>query len=356
MRREATERYISWIFIFVSSFVVLLSSGQEFFNRIWAKGAFKSYEGFDVNTSQTQTILILVICSVSLISSFLAVMIKTQPALRLGILGKHKIEVLTSLALFILWTVAIIIIQAPKYNLAVSPICHATFIRNSNLYFSSWAALLANVYNLMEILEEHKVTNVKLMVDMMPKEMFSWTLQFVVGILLLLFSVTALGISCSKDCTFCPPKVKEIQCPLIDDPDRNCYSKRMCWSAYFAVSIAAISILISMGAISAATRGIILPTADILLGSIAMSFNLTGIVVLTSIGGPSFSCGNNYFLLWIGFLNTLRITSVACYEFVNKREEKKIAKSFNPTDNCDELKRYLDPKIIDLDDISCNTI
>ena len=125
MRREATERYISWIFIFVSSFVVLLSSGQEFL-RIWAKGAFKSYEGFDVNTSQTQTILILVICSVSLISSFLAVIIKTQPALRLGILGKHKIEVLTSLALFILWTVAIIIIQAPKYNLAVSPICHAT--------------------------------------------------------------------------------------------------------------------------------------------------------------------------------------------------------------------------------------
>ena len=133
----------------------------------------------------------------------------------------------------------------------------------------------------MEILEEHKVTNVKLMVDMMPKEMFSWALQFVVGILLLLFSVTALGISCSKDCTFCPPKVKEIQCPLIDDPDRNCYSKRMCWSAYFAVSIAAISILISMGAISAATRGIILPTADILLGSIAMSFNLTGIVVVS---------------------------------------------------------------------------
>ena len=79
--------YLLSIFIFVSSFVVLLSSGQEFWKRNWAKGAFKSYEEFDVNTSQTQTILILVICSVSLISSFLVVITKAQPELRLGILG-----------------------------------------------------------------------------------------------------------------------------------------------------------------------------------------------------------------------------------------------------------------------------
>merc|ERR1712238_415193 len=119
----------------------------------------------------------------------------------------------------------------------------------------------------------------------------------------------------------------------------NCYSKRMCWSAYFAVGIAAISTFISMAAISTATRGII-----------SMFFHLSGIVVLTSIGGPSFSAGNSYFLLWIGFLNTLRITTVACYEYTNEREKRK-----------DESTRNVNffgsfPKIDDLDDISCSTI
>ena len=148
-------------------------------------------------------------------------------------------------------------------------------IRNTNLYFSSWVALLATVYNVMEILEEHKVTNVKLMVDMMPKEIFSWTLQFVVGLILIVFSTrtNTFDMSCSSDCTYCLKEVGDIL-------TKNCYSKRMCWSAYFAIGIAAISTFISMAAISTATRGIISPTADIILGSISMFFHLSGIVVV----------------------------------------------------------------------------
>ena len=148
-------------------------------------------------------------------------------------------------------------------------------IRNTNLYFSSWVALLATVYNVMEILEEHKVTNVKLMVDMMPKEIFSWTFQFVVGLILLVFSMSTntFDISCTSDCTSCFQEAR-------DSLKTNCYSKRMCWSAYFAVGIAAISTFISMAAISTATRGIISPTADIILGSISMFFHLSGIVVV----------------------------------------------------------------------------
>jgi len=208
----------------------------------------------------------------------------------------------------------------------------------------------------MEILEEHKVTNVKLMVDMMPKEIFSWTLQFVVGLILLVFTVESVGISCSKDCTYCP--VIPGQFPLNDDADRDCSVNRMCRNAYFAIAVAAISTFISMAAISTATRGITSPTADIILGTIAMLFHLAGLVVLTSMGGPSFGAGNQYFLLWIGFLNTVRITSVACYEFVNVREkrEDEYTRNANFIDSCDELELSLDSKIIDLDDISCNTI
>jgi len=212
-----------------------------------------------------------------------------------------------------------------------------TFILAAGPHFFS------TVYNVMEILEEHKVTNVKLMVDMMPKEIFSWTLQFVVGLILLVFSTSpnTLDISCSSDCTFCQAE---------GSLKTNCYSKRMCWNAYFAVGIAAISTFISMAAISTATRGIISPTADIILGSISMFFHLSGIVVLTSIGGPSYSAGNSYFLLWIGFLNTLRITTVACYEYTNEREKRKD----ESTGNVNFFGRF--PKINDLDDISCNTI
>merc|ERR1712238_468306 len=103
----------------------------------------------------------------------------------------------------VLWIVALFIIQAPKYRVAVAPICKAIIIRNANLYFSSWAALFSTVYNVMEILEEHKVTNVKLMVDMMPKEIFSWTLQFAVGLILIVISINTLDNSCSSDCTYC---------------------------------------------------------------------------------------------------------------------------------------------------------
>merc|ERR1712238_503152 len=121
----------------------------------------------------------------------------------------------------VLWIVALFIIQAPKYRVAVAPICKAIIIRNANLYFSSWAALFSTVYNVMEILEEHKVTNVKLMVDMMPKEIFSWTLQFVVGLILLVFSTTTktFDISCSSDCTSCFQEAR-------DSLKTNCYSKR----------------------------------------------------------------------------------------------------------------------------------
>jgi len=319
MRRQAAKRYTSWVLMLVSSFVVLLSVGQEFLDVKWSKGIFVStYDQSDVNTSHTQSTLILVVCGLSLLFSLLVVISKARPALRLRFFRNNRIEVLVSVTLCVLWIVALVIIQAPKNRLAVQHSCHATVIRNTNLYFSSWVALLATVYNVMEILEEHKVTNVKLMVDMMPKEIFSWTLQFVVGLILIVFSTTTntFDMSCSSDCTYCLQEVG-------DSLKTNCYSKRMCWSAYFAVGIAAISTFISMAAISTATRGIISPTADIILGSISMFFHLSGIVVLTSIGGPSFSAGNSYFLLWIGFLNTLRITTVACYEYTNEREKRK---------------------------------
>jgi len=269
MRRQAAERYMSWVLMLVSSVVVLLSVGHEFLKEEYATG----YGQFDVNISQSQLTLILVICAFSLLFSLPVVISKARPALRLRFFRNNRIDFLVSVTLCVLWIVALVIIQAPKNRLAVQFSCHATVIRNTNLYFSSWVALLATVYNVMEILEEHKVTNVKLMVDMMPKEIFSWTLQFAVGLILIVISTTTLDNSCSSDCTYC---LKEMEGSL----KTNCYSKRMCWSAYFAVGIAAISTFISMAAISTATRGIISPTADIILGSISMFFHLSGIVVV----------------------------------------------------------------------------
>jgi len=127
MRRQAAERYTSWVLMFVSSFVVLLSSGQEFLDVDWSKGIFAStYDQIDGNTSQTHSTLILVICGLSLLFSLLVVISKARPALRLRFFRNNRIEVLVSVTLCVLWIVALVIIQAPKNRLAVQHSCHAT--------------------------------------------------------------------------------------------------------------------------------------------------------------------------------------------------------------------------------------
>jgi len=137
MRRQAAERYMSWVLMLVSSVVVLLSVGHEFLKEEYATG----YGQFDVNISQSQLTLILVICAFSLLFSLPVVISKARPALRLRFFRNNRIEVLVSVTLCVLWIVALFIIQAPKYRVAVAPICKAIIIRNANLYFSSWAAL-----------------------------------------------------------------------------------------------------------------------------------------------------------------------------------------------------------------------
>ena len=127
MRRQAAERYTSWVLMLVSSFAVLLSAGQEFLDVDFSKGTIATtFKQLDAKISQTKSTLILVICGLSLLFSLLVVISKARPALRLRFFRNNRIDFLVSVALCVLWIVALIIIQNPNNKLAVQHSCHAT--------------------------------------------------------------------------------------------------------------------------------------------------------------------------------------------------------------------------------------
>jgi len=317
----------------ISSLLVLVMSIEEMHHR--------GFFGVDLDGGNIDDLLspatagcIISVCVISLIASTIGVLGKIQPKLRLRFLKNPKIEVLASLVLFFLWLAAVIVIQNSENSIAMVENCNRIEILNSNLFFASWVALSLNIYNLLQILEEHQVTNVQSMIDIMPQEMFSWQLQFFLGIGLLVFSVCDKDVNCNKDCASgCGDanRSRYIDKDMIG-VKYDCYSSYICFLGTFTTVLAGSSIFISMIAISSAHRGIVAPKIDIILGSLSMLAHFAGVFILTSITGPNSKQGNVYFILWMTLLNAVRILSAATYTFVDMKHNERIINSSEDPD------------------------
>lgn len=99
-----------------------------------------------------------------------------------------------------LWAAGIAIIQNPSNGLAIEevPFTKQIEIRNTNLYFFSWASFITSAYLITSIGQDHDVVNVRAV----PSKLMKWYMLLVCSIVVLGISSRLKGLTCSTSFGF----------------------------------------------------------------------------------------------------------------------------------------------------------
>lgn len=99
-----------------------------------------------------------------------------------------------------LWAAAIAIIQNPRNSLAIEEVqsSRQIEIRNTNLYFFSWASFIASAYLLTSVAQDHDVVNVRAV----PTKLMRWYMLLVCSVVVLGIGSRLKGLTCSTSSGF----------------------------------------------------------------------------------------------------------------------------------------------------------
>lgn len=136
---------------------------------------------------------IIACCVIAIFLGFVAMNMYMFFETHIGTIKESSFAVIA----FALWCAAIAIIQNPKNSLAVKEDDLQVVIRNTNLYFFSWASFITSAYVLSSISQDHDVVNVR----NVPLKLTRWYLLMVCSVVVLGISSNLKSITCSGSST-----------------------------------------------------------------------------------------------------------------------------------------------------------
>jgi hypothetical protein len=187
-----------------------------------------------------------------------------------------------------LWCGALSLMMNPNHNLAITVKDFSHVIRNTNLYFFTWAACLSSLYVLASIFQQYRLVDVQTA----PTNLVRWYL-------FLIASVVVFGTA---------SKLKPLTCIAPND--------HWCRVTNYAVSLGVISAGLAVIPIvwnHVAKMNLIM---EMIVGLVVTVFYCVGTAYITNVDGPGSHIGNFYFSTWFGFALSVLLTCSAFLEMI----------------------------------------
>jgi len=189
--------------------------------------------------------------------------------------------------IFALMCAAIALVMNPKNELAIEVAGLSHIIRNTNLYFFTWAAFISSAYVLASILQQYRLVDVQAV-----------KLSLVRWYLFLLASVVVLGTG---------SKVKELTC------DDQFSESDLCQTTKYAISLGVVSAGLAFVLIIWTHMAKLNLIAEAIVSVIVTVLYCVGAAYITEVGGPGSNIGNLYFATWFGFSLAVLLT-FSCFK------------------------------------------
>lgn len=212
-------------------------------------------------------------CGIAIILSFFTLLAYFTTEKLIGGIFEASIGTIV----FALWCGAIALIMNPSNNLAVTS---SHRLRNTNLYFFTWASFLSSTYILASIAQQYRLVDVQ----NVPTNLMRWYL-------FLISSVVVFGTA---------SKIKSLTCV---EPDSD-----LCRTTKYAVSLGVVSAGLSIIPITWSHLTEMNLVVEIIIGLIVTVFYCVGVAYITVASGPGGNVGNLYFATWFGFGLSLLLT------------------------------------------------
>lgn len=183
-----------------------------------------------------------------------------------------------------LWSAAIALVMNPKYRFAIEISGMSHIVRNTNLYFFTWASFLSSAFVLASIAKQYRLVDVEA------------SLSLVRWYLFLIASVVVFGTA---------SKLKNLTCTL---PDSD-----KCQITNYAISLGVISAGLALVPIIWSHLAKMNLIVEAIVSVIVTVFFCAGAAYVTVITGPGNDIGNLYFATWFGFGLSVLLTS-SCFK------------------------------------------
>lgn len=198
---------------------------------------------------------------------------------------------------FALWCAAIALIMNPNNNLAiqVNEFQKRHEIRNTNIYFFTWAAFLSSCYVLGSISQQYRVVDVQTV----PRNLTRWYLFLVSSVIVLGTSSNLKDVSCSDFPTF---------------------NSEYCRTTKYGATLGVIGAALAL--IPIIWTHVAKPSlfVDLVISVIVTVFYCVGAAYITDISGPGGVVGNLYFFTWISFGLSVMLTFTCIKEIISPEE------------------------------------
>lgn len=261
------NRFNGWVALMAFSCVVLGTLVNDF--PMSVRGQKENY--------------IIACCVIAIFLGFVAMNMYMFFETHIGTIKESSFAVIA----FALWCAAIAIIQNPKNSLAVKEDDLQVVIRNTNLYFFSWASFITSAYVLSSISQDHDVVNVR----NVPLKLTRWYLLMVCSVVVLGISSNLKSITCSGSST----DLGLVSTDLAFDENR-------CRRTDYAISFGVVTTVLTFVPIILSHCGWLKSFIEVPVAVVVLAFYCVGVAVITdTVHGPASNVGNLYFASWIGF-------------------------------------------------------
>lgn len=177
---------------------------------------------------------------------------------------------------FALWCGAISLVMNPNNELAVIRRGVNHSVRNTNLYFFTWAAFLSSAYVLASVSQQYRLVDIQTA----QTSLVRWYL-------FLIASVVVLGSS---------TKLKDLTCATGFG-----YDDDLCRTTKYGISLGVVSAGLAIIPIIWSHLAKMNLIVEGIIGVIVTVFYSLGAAYITTVDGPGSEIGNLYFATWFGF-------------------------------------------------------
>jgi hypothetical protein len=255
------NRFNGWVALVAFSCVVLGTLVQDFPQSV--RGPRENY--------------VIACCAIAIFLGFAAVCMYFFFENHVG----TTMESINGSVVCALWAAAIAIIQNPRNSLAIEEVqsSRQIEIRNTNLYFFSWASFIASAYLLTSVAQDHDVVNVRAV----PTKLMRWYMLLVCSVVVLGIGSRLKGLTCSTSSGFG-------------------FEQETCRRTDYSVSFGVITAALAVIPITLSHLGWMKAFVEAPIAVIVLAFYCVGVAVITdNVYGPASNVGNLYFASWIGF-------------------------------------------------------
>jgi len=250
---------------------------------------------------------VIATCSIAIVLSFFTLcsyLINTDK------LVGGLLEATVGTMVFALWCGAQSLIQNPNNNLAIEMdeffVTHR--IRNTNLYFFSWAAFLSSAYVLTSIVQQYRLVDV----TNFPSNLVRWYL-------FLISSVVVFGTSSKLKPLTCGPDDTSTSGGRVIDFDFDFGNRDLsllCRTTKYAICLGVVSAGLALIPIIWSHLAKMNIIVEMIVSVIVTVFYCVGAAYVTDSSGPGSNVGNLYFSTWFGFGLAILLTFSCIKELV----------------------------------------